>query len=163
MSTREITGASPIGDPRRHPGSPPRQGEAARERQKRRTGEAERRRHERIAGLGLQIVIGGKRYAVADLSLGGLRAAPYDGPLRVGERFEFGLRMMVQGCITSFRGRAAALRRDRDALIAVFKEDQPYFYQTLCHYIEQERHLRLSYGADPHKGVPRPAFVAKSV
>jgi hypothetical protein len=45
----------------------------------------------------------------------------------------------------------------------VFREDQPHFYQTLCQYIEQERTLRLSYGPDGHKSVPRPAFVAESV
>jgi hypothetical protein len=162
MSPREITGTRPIGDPPRHPGTPPRR-DGGEGRARRKAGEPERRRHERIAGLGLQIVIGGKRHEVADLSIGGLRIAPYDGPLGVGERFEFGLRIMVNGCITSFQGRAEVYRRDRAALIAVFREDQPHFYQTLCQYIEQERTLRLSYGPDGHKSVPRPAFVAESV
>ena len=163
MSTRQISGTMPIGDPARQPGSSLRQGDGGAARAKRRPGEPDRRRHERIAGLGLQAVIGGKRYGLADLSLGGLRVAAYDGPLKVGQPFEFGLRMVVNGCITSFRGRAVTYRRERDALIAVFVDDQPYFYQTLCLYIEQERALRLSYRTDANRGVPKPAFVAQSV
>lgn len=162
MSTRQITGTVPIGDPGQRPGTAWRPGEGA-GRGKRRTGEPDRRRHERIAGLGLHIVVGGKRYAVADLSLGGIRVAQYVGPLKVGQPFEFGLRMVVQGCITSFQGRATVLRREPDALIAVFRDAQPYFYQTLCQYIEQERALRLSYRAGGRNSVPRPAFVAESV
>ena len=163
MSTRQISGPTPIGHTTRQQTLPWRPDGDGPGRGKRRSGDPDRRRHDRIAGLGLQAVIGGKRYGLADLSLGGLRVAGYDGPLKVGQPFEFGLRMVVNGCITSFRGRAVTYRREGDALIAVFAGDQPYFYQTLCLYIEQERALRLSYRTDPNRGVPKPAFVAQSV
>ena len=163
MSTKQISGTTPVGDRTQWQQLPGFPGDGVHGDRKRQVGEAERRRHERIAGLGLQVVMLGKRYGLADLSLGGFRVAGYDGTLKVGDPFEFGLRMMVNGCITSFQGRAVTYRRQGSVLIAVFTDDQPYFYRTLCLYIEQERAVRLSYRTDANRGVPKPAFVAQTV
>ena len=126
-----------------------------------------RRRHERLFTPGLQVLIDGRRWPVADVSIGGFKLKEYDGPLTEGADFKLVFRVVLDGFITEFSGLGTVTRRAGEKLIAVYRTGDPGFYRQLSRYIEHGRQLSLSYGdvqqATPSKSTPKPAFVAKSV
>lgn len=169
MSAREITPPAPAGgaigrpaDPpaRRKPGSRP--GSDVEDDPEGKRGH-DRRRHERIPTYGLSIDIDGRRYALQDLSLGGFRVAPYDGALSVDRDFDFVMRLAVAGEVTPFTARGRVLRVDGKGLVAVYVTREPDFYRKLSYFIERERSIRLSYGAERLASSPKPAFLRESI
>ena len=122
-----------------------------------------RRRHERLFTPGLQVLIEGRRWQVADVSIGGFKLKEYDGRLAEGDEFKLVFRVVLDGFITEFSGLGNVVRRDGPKLIAVYRTGDPAFYRHLSRYIEHGRKLSLSYGDSPQPNSPTPAFVAKSV
>ena len=121
-----------------------------------------RRRHERLPTYGLSIEIEGQRYALQDLSIGGFRVSPYDGQLSVNREFDFMMRLVVDGNVTPFQARGRVLRTEGKGLVAVYATHEPNFYRKLSRFIERERVIRLSYGADTSATPPKPAFLNES-
>ncbi|NBC34450.1 MAG: hypothetical protein GVY13_17380 [Alphaproteobacteria bacterium] len=170
MSAREITPSAATGgalgrpaDPqaRKKPGRRPGRGD---DRDGDADGGRDRRRHDRIPTFGLSIDIDGRRFSLQDLSLGGFRVAPYDGPLTVDRDFDFMMRLAVDGEVTPFQARGRVLRVDGKGLVAVYVTREPDFYRKLSRFIERERAIRLSYGTDKAAASsPRPAFLSESI
>ena len=122
-----------------------------------------RRRHDRLPTFGLSIEIDGRGFTLQDLSLGGFRVSPYQGPLTVDEQFAFMMRLAVDGEVTPFGARGRVLRVDGKGLVAVYVTGEPDFYRKLSRFIERERQTRLSYGAQASASAPQPAFLSKSI
>ncbi len=113
--------------------------------------------------MGAQVVIGGQKYPIQDVSIGGFRISPYDGDLVERQEFDLVFRLIIDYCVTECRSRGLVYRIDQHGLVALFTTDQPAFYQKLCQFIERSRTLSISYHADPSGKVPKPAFVQQTV
>lgn len=101
--------------------------------------EEESREHDRTPGHGCRVRIDSKEYQVHDLSMGGFRLHPYDGPLIAKQYFDFKFLLVLNGESYEVPAHGYVVRIDEEGLAAKFQKPQPFFRHILNEYIEVTR------------------------